>query len=141
MYDNYNTDNILALYDGESRPGLFKEASPEYSNEQRLQSDTEKLNIPVAFKNVVGVPEVAKVSFRATMPNGTPIPDAANVYIVLENGDIIPVSTISSYDKCLKKFRTLCFFCSHLNVDFLVWISQICCLYSKQERPRSDCFL
>ena len=98
MFDNNNKDNILVLYDGESRPGLFEEAIPEYSDEQRLQSITNKLNIPVVFKNVVGVAEVAKVSFRATMPDGiTPIPDTANVYIVSENGDIIPVSTISSF--------------------------------------------
>ena len=98
MYDKYNNNNILAVYDGESRPELFEEASPEYSNEQRLQSITKKLNIPVAFKNVVGVAEVAKVSFRATMPDGiTPIPDTANVYIVLENDETIPVSTISSF--------------------------------------------
>ena len=97
MFDNNNKDNILVLYDGESRPGLFEEASPEYSDEQRLQSITKKLNIPVVFKNVVGVAEVAKVSFRATMPNGTPIPGTANVYIETENGEIITVSTITRY--------------------------------------------
>ena len=109
MFDNNNKDNILVLYDGESRPGLFEEASPEYSDEQRLQSITNKLNIPVRFMNVVGTAEVAKVSLRVTNPDGTPIPGTAIIKIETENGETITVSTITRYACFLAHLTLLTF--------------------------------
>ena len=94
MFDNNNKDNILVLYDGESRPELFEEAS---SDEQTLQSDTNKLNIPVSFINVVGTAKVTKVSLRVTNPDGTPISGTAIIKIETENGETITVSTITRY--------------------------------------------